>query len=727
MFPHRTRISFGAFLAISTTFALLGLLLLLLPAQTSQAQSQPEALGSVGGVVRNTQGDPLPNITVYLQHYLFQGENRQVTSNNEGVYVFPSLPSGTYNLRFEDNNKQYATKYYVDADFTIDATNVVVNGNDVGNVDMELTEGGSISLTLWSASPVTTTSYYPTLYLRTVSGAWRLYRQVYGEMGQNQIELDGLPAGTYRLCVNNNNYYYGGSGGIECYDNVIPVDPYQLDDHATDIQVQAGKETKITIDFEDSPQIEGTILSTSNQPLEGIPVFLVQENLYQQYWAMTNEHGYFRFPPLQTGIYNLVFNPPNYAQNSYQAVFYPNGDTPATLTPIYLDRTTHISDTTKLRAAARITGKVTLPGDVPLNWAEMSIFRQWSDGTWNTYQQCISYLCFSLSTYDSNTGVYTVTNLIPGNYRLGANTYLNSTQFGQFTFYGGDTLEEAQVIPIKRGETKSNVNIVVGEGKFDGVISGQITADGQPLPGIEVGLFPPYGFYDIRSAMPNFTTLTDAQGRYALEGLSMGNYIIGARDPQGMYATTFYHDTPFVDYIPPIPGENLWYSGTGSLENIDIALSPGATVRGHIRTQNKMHGDYIVQLVRGFNGYPDPYGYVPIPYADEMSDANGFYEISGVSAGTYYLRAIEPSSSGDFRNGWLIFYPGTYDGYLSPSLTITTGQTLEGMDFYIFDTPTLFLPTIEGEGETPASGMTPAPIPISEEPRPIPTATPMFP
>lgn len=730
MFPRRTRVSFIASLAITLTLVLFGLLLLLLP-QRSTAQTQPEALGSLRGVVRNTQGDPLPNITVWISQYRVQNEFRHVTSNGAGVYEFPSLPSGTYTLRFEDNNKQYATKYYVAADFATDATNVVINGNDVGNVDMELAQGGAISLTLQSSSLVTMTTYYPSLYRHTFNGTWLLYRQAIAEAGKNSYLFDGLPPGNYRLCAAALNYY-GSFQVNECYENITlpPEIPTQLAANATDISVKAGQSTQITIDFDDTPQIEGTILSPSNQPLAGITVRLYHTNLYWQYDTTTDEHGYFHFPYLEAGMYYLVYNAPGGTQNPYLPTYYPNEGTTGTMREIQVEDTTHISRTTKLRAAAYITGHVTLGDNAPVTWATISVFRQAPNEMWYRYEQCpvpFTYYCFSPSTYDPATGVYTVTNLIPGDYRVGADAYLPNTQFTQFAFHGGDSLEEADTVSLARGQTVGGIDIVVGEGKFDGVISGQVTADGQPVAGIEVGLFTSYNYNYTQSAMPNFTTITDAQGRYALEGLSAGHYAVGAYDPKGMYASTFYVEGQFIDYAPPVAGTTLWYSGTNTLDKIDMTLSPGATIRGHVHAQGQTNGDYIVQLVTNFQPYSDPVYGPPIAYADEKSDANGFFEITGVPPGNYYLRTYPPTGSDAYSFYDPIFYPGTRDSYFAQVITVAAGQTLEGKDIYVYSTPTIFMPAVVGESDDPAAGLPPTPVPPISGPLPTPTATPMLP
>ena len=96
MYPHRTSVSLSAYLALTVALSLLALLWLTQSVPTVHAQDQPEALGSLSGVMRNEQGEPLPNITVRLERYTSPGDNRSVTTDGEGVYRFLSVLPGGY-------------------------------------------------------------------------------------------------------------------------------------------------------------------------------------------------------------------------------------------------------------------------------------------------------------------------------------------------------------------------------------------------------------------------------------------------------------------------------------------------------------------------------------------------------------------------------------------------------------------------------------------------------
>jgi hypothetical protein len=721
MSPHHTRVSAASYLTLALALLFGGLLWFSIDASVTRAQDQPEALGSISGAVHNEQGDPLPNITVWLEQYQGLNAPRTVTTNDKGIYQFLSVPFGIYHLRFEDAQKQYATKYYTDADFAGDATAVNVSGNNVTGINMQLQPAGSISVTLQSAMHLTATAYSVSLFRQTASGGWSRYRQATPPLGENDVRFDALPTGNYRLCAEadryNSSFYYYGNAVVECYDNVLPESIAQLAPAAANIQVQAGAETKIAIVFDDISQIQGYILAPNGHPQEGIIVALSQANnsSYPILLAETNEKGYFTFGYINSGSYYLTFNSPYfYGSNEYLPIYYPDELVPVRATNLIIDASTRISVTRRLTPVSRITGKVTLPGDVPVASAYVSVYRQSSDGSWTQPTDC-TVVC-PQSTYNPVTGAYTVTQLIGGHYRVRADYYANNYQFYSSEFYGGDSFESADDVVLRRAEDVADINFIVGEKGFDSSVAGVVTAEGKPLAGIEVGLFPPYVLSFDQPAMPLVTAMTDEQGHYQVEGLSAAAYGVGFRDPKGIYATTFYTGAT----LPYVVG-SLWISGTTTLDT--IALSPGATIRGHVRTQNGISpGGFSIQVVQQPNNTSFS---ISFPYILTRTSADGAFEVTGLPPGTYYLRADTPSGSGDFPTAFFLYYPGKSDIFLAQPLTVEAGQTLEKRDFFFFFTPTNFLPIIRDNSHTPQSGETATPLPPFTPAPPVPTPTPV--
>jgi hypothetical protein len=317
-----------------------------------------------------------------------------------------------------------------------------------------------------------------------------------------------------------------------------------------------------------------------------------------------------------------------------------------------------------------------------------------------------------------------MTKVPAGTYRILAELYEPAGQTFLSAYYGGNTVETAADVVVAPGETKPNINIVVGESTFDSAISGIVTADGTPVAGIEVGLFPPYYNLYQKSAMPLFATTTDAQGRYTFAGLAWGSYRVAARDPNGDYANTFYRYTPDLSSYPT---DLIVLTRTGTLDGINLALTPGGAINGHIRTQGgKSPSGFSIQLMPSTT---DPYYGEPEPYLDVVSDKNGYFELKGLRPDSYYLRAYPPENSSEFPYT-AYFHPIGTMPYGTPLLVVEPGKTLEGKDIFLFFQPTNFLPVIGGGHNTdqsPPPATPPYPTtPPYPGPLPIPTPTPAF-
>ena len=735
MFPRRAHPSLAIVMVFSVAFVLLGFLWLLTPAIASRAQSQPEALGSVSGVVRNAQGDPLPNITVWLEHPQNFYASRRVTSNAQGAYEFLSVYSGNYVLRFEDETQAYATTYRSNAAFARDAEIVTVNGNPVSVTDTQLQPSGTISVTLQDSEATTSTVYTMRLYRQTQSGQWTIYRYP-SPLGVGGHLIGGLPSGSYRLCAEIYNPYIS-LPVQECYNNVLPEVLNELPPNSSDILVQAGAETAITIVLNDISQVEGTILGIDDQPLANITVALRQYNFiggYPSNLAQTDEQGHFRFGFVQSGDYSLIFNfTPSYVYPApetelvtathYMKEYYPNVFASVNAAKISISASSHLSVTKKLTPEARLIGKATLPNNVPISNANVGIYRLRQDNSWSQPGECYEDCPFiELNSY---TGVYTVTQLPAGTFRVRVDHYVPNGNSVLSAFYGGDTFESADNIVLAVGETKTNINVTLGATAFESGISGIVKANGEPQAGIEVGLFAPYWYPSPGPAIVQ--TTTDAQGQYRFEGLPIATYSVGFRDPAGVYATVFYADAPYFS-------EQVILTQTGILQGINIALSPGGTIRGRVFTpEGKQPGGFSIQVSQLLNDLYNPY---PLRFYDVRTDANGFYEVRGIPPGNYFVLATVPVDSAQYPYGTLRYYPAAPDIYTAQSIPVTAGQVQGGRNVYFSARPTYFLPRIGSAlpaPPTPTSAETPLPAPTptwatGPDPTgtPMPTATPAF-
>ena|ERR1700683_4916403 len=86
--------------------AMLGLLLAAGPAY-SQAKKDTPATGVVHGVVLGLNGKVVPYVHVYLEP---SGSTKQQVSitSEDGLYEFPNIPPGSYELKAQRGNKESA-------------------------------------------------------------------------------------------------------------------------------------------------------------------------------------------------------------------------------------------------------------------------------------------------------------------------------------------------------------------------------------------------------------------------------------------------------------------------------------------------------------------------------------------------------------------------------------------------------------------------------------------
>src|SRR5260370_36121461 len=88
-----------------------------------------QTFGEITGEVRDSQGAVIPGAEVSGTD-VAQNVSRTTTTNDAGLYAFPALPPGTYNLRVAKTDFKSATR-----------TNVELQGQQSARVDVEPVEG----------------------------------------------------------------------------------------------------------------------------------------------------------------------------------------------------------------------------------------------------------------------------------------------------------------------------------------------------------------------------------------------------------------------------------------------------------------------------------------------------------------------------------------------------------------------------------------------------------
>lgn len=670
MSPRAPRVL--AFTCTLAFIALLTLFVLISPTR-AVAGDEPLALGSVSGTIRNAQGDPLPNIAVQVVDPTGYAEQMPVNTNSAGQFLIPSVPPGAYTVRADDPTGQYARQFYRSGGLVSEGEFIPVSGNAVTGIEMVLDPASTLAVELKSEQPSTLNYLNLRLYRQHRLGAWFPYTSTseYFESShvftQTTAVFGGLPAGTYRTCVDTSGPGYPLA---ECYDDVFPALGGSPAEYATHIPIAVGETRQITFVFGDIAHVQGTIVSETGDPVPNTWVNLTSNGYDRIASLQADAAGHFQFAlPIdhltEHDKFALLAEDPS---NNHLSAYYPGTPGFREADWFRITTQTRISLTLALPKSAKISGNVRVEGggipvDVQIRVAMDNPPTSWINDTCLDFAHCPRW------TYDPVGGRYTVTRLAPGAYYIRAESALG------YAYAGGPAQAEADKITVAKGKTVEDADIVIGQGDFEGAITGRVTVNGTPQAGIEVGLFSTWQ----GSSLPNLMMTTDAQGSYRFEGLQTGSYQVGFRDPQGRYALEFYR--------PPCSdpcGNWVRVEGSQVVTNVNADLQPGTTIRGQVRGRDGKPAPLArVQLVTELTILP------PLGFMEFETDAQGRYTTTALAPRTYLVQAALPPDYDDMR--WYSVDPVR----LTPSaVTLFAGTHVSGIDISFAPRKLVYLPAM---------------------------------
>lgn len=691
MFPRRKHPAFALYLALCVACLLIGTLLFLLSSsQITLAQSQPEALGSLSGRVTDDQGNPLEGITVSLELYPSDSIQtlRRTTSDATGNYSFPSLYPGSYAIRFVDPTGILAESYYKKGATYEEATIVMVSGNAVENIDMQMAMGGAITVTLENTDAFTISLFSGMLYRKSPLGRWANYRSIEIESSKgNTLALTGLPFGVYRICGMLSAPTIIGLS--ICY-NFTQNDRATSLHTATDIVIDSTTPRQITLDPFAHSQLHGSVVSFKGEPLPDVRIFAIGATADAM--ALTDEQGFFRFQYLPTGPYYLLayeraIEDGKRPSGNRLPTIYPNTLNFGEAQTVDFDSSKGLSITFEMVEGGMITGIVKLPDNIPLTDPRIELYqRDMSNGNLD--------LCYALNIcrspiYEPSTGLYTFTHLTPGQYNLLVSQNVPGRVYEMINYYGADIPPYiAQPITVITGQTTANINVTFGEKSFDGGITGTVTLDGVGQPDLVIGLHSASRANALDH--PFLTTTTDANGNYHLANLPIGYYRVSVRDPQGRYVYRFYQTASTAS------GESSQISvnGTATTPNVNIELTTAGTIRGRIVTPiHESPAGYRILAAR-----KTPYILIaPGTIVGTISNADGTYELTGLAPDTPYIINATPPQNSYYSSQDIRYYPSSENIYTALTATVQAGQVTPNINI-IYEYPqTTLLPIISAE------------------------------
>ncbi len=202
---------------------------------TSNIDAQLELGGKITGTVTDADGNPLKGINVgifYWNGNWWDWFYVDDSTDSNGHYELSGLKSGTYRVRFMNDEGPYATEYYDDAPFVEKAKDVTVTaGETTSNIDAQFTVlAGHITGT------ITDVAGNPLQHIMAIASYWNGSRWQWISNGWSDVDghydLGSLNTGTYRV-----EFLDEDGSVLEYYDDAEDIDS------ATDIAVTAGKIT----------------------------------------------------------------------------------------------------------------------------------------------------------------------------------------------------------------------------------------------------------------------------------------------------------------------------------------------------------------------------------------------------------------------------------------------------------------------------------------------------
>ena len=523
----------------------------------------PAAPGSIAGVVKTADGEPVANVQIFLYRKTPYSSDywnllRSVVTQADGKYRFAILPVGNYRIGAIDSSSKYAALFYPTAATIYKGTDINIAGNQVNDINLTLYPGGRITGVVTATTSFSLTTGMVTLLQEVTRQGmpyWESVQSASLPIGGGTYTFTNLSANNYRICANGFSRLLAT---YECYDNV-----YDLND-AMPVTVTASATISnlnlVLGDGADFAQVRGRVTTVSYDPLANIDVYAIREAeqpfaqsaiaarpqrsdglgeppFYSSAYARTDSTGSYQIE-LPEGSYRLMFSDPT---GNYATTYYRSSPLAESATVIPLVAKQQVTDTDmQLPPASHIRGSVTVAGQLAPVQALIPQIK--TSLGWQSFE--------GISTI-STDGYYEIGGLAAGSYRLWAAVSVpdfNTSYFYQGYYVAANPIESETgdlftEIQLTVGETKTADIALLGGPQFEGSLSGHITANGAPLAGAKVSLYVSESnccMTPLPLRQPAVYVFTDDRGHYSVDGLAAGYFWVSAADPTGLYATTYY-------------------------------------------------------------------------------------------------------------------------------------------------------------------------------------------
>ncbi|MEM6645762.1 MAG: carboxypeptidase regulatory-like domain-containing protein [Bacteroidota bacterium] len=295
-------------------------------------------------------------------------------------------------------------------------------------------------------------------------------------------------------------------------------------------------------------------------------------------------------------------------------------------------------------------------------------------------------LAIAAYTTTDASGAYRIDQLPAGTYRAFA-SYWNDRAADQQWYDGALTVEDATPITLADDAEATGIDFALDVRPRYGTLSGTVLSSdtGQPFARAFVEVTPvdaeasasPRSLF---APVTNQFTMTDRQGRFEIDWLFEGEYIVTVYTDEGF---AYYGDTQQIaeaDAVTIVGGERA---------DIEVGVARAADGDGAI--EGRVDGGWDAAIVMAIPA-SDPNG---TRYATLTADG-GSYALTGLPDDAYFVMAFMPYSI-------MQYYDSVYDPAEATPVEVAGGSATTGIDFNL-DWMTLF--GGDADGRTPTTGGT---------------------
>jgi len=451
--------------------------------------------GTISGTVTGPDGAPLSGATVVARSVADRYTYTVETTAADGTYTIVGLASGFYRVDFRPPTGVNAVhEYWKDVTTYGGATPVeVLNGGAVSGIDAQLAAGGTIK------GKVTGPGGTPLVgvYVYAIDGTNE--ESPYAITGADgTYAITRLPAGS--IMVSFDPRGANGLVGQTWQDAGLTTPPTRL------AMPVGGTFTGIDAQLAVGGTITGKVTWPAGKPTGPIAVYAFPP-IGGGSVAFAAADGTYAIHALYADSYRVEF----YGGLPYAMEYWANAGLRSTSTPVVvaLGATVPGIDA-ELDLAAAVSGTVRSPEGTAVDGVMVEV--EDADGAVVQYGRT--------GSGGTGTGTYSFTGLRAGDVKVAFARASGTTPYVPQYYSGASTMAAASTVTLTAGVTTSGLDATLATGAS---ITGRVlAADGSPAVGVEMRALTLDGSLSTRGG------LTGADGRYVIEGLLPGDYVVAA-------------------------------------------------------------------------------------------------------------------------------------------------------------------------------------------------------